>query len=1196
MKQFFYGSLIFLLLLVVGMVITISSSFVIKKVADKFAPAYHISYQDITGNMLTGIKISGLAYEGKKISKEIRFAWNPSKLLYQEIAINEIGAEEIEVETLKALLASFPSSEDNTTSTSFPFVVSVDKVHLSLSSFVEEGVFVKRVDLNAKEIFYASDEVSVGNLQCNVETNVTNIKLHATLKEGKITVKNLSLEEIDTQRLETIFLAHSSTSQKSEAKNSAKEKENAPNPLIPQRVKVVHFSATLKPRSYQDAQIHRLKLTIDDLNADLMKVIKNRQNAFSVGNCVLVLKSDRGEAEIVGMLKENTVTLKKVNFAKIDAMALKAMFAPKSDESNRTKIENTHSISQHSSEKKKNNLIPQTLIVQSLHTDILPATIHPVQIDTFRFNAEAVKVNLETLVVKKGKIDLNATTNLTNIFEKGEIVNNQLQGHIILTPNQPLFKLYELPLRKEAIGDVEVHFTASQEKIKIELDAKAKHILLTQTKQREADGNATKPFTVDINHLKLTMLYLLEQKHLKADANVQVTTPYAKDITLRSNFSMFEGSMNYQGKLNVKKVQLEGIGKRQLQPINHLEIAFKGDEKQIQTKIDSLGLKGYLNISDFKKEGKFHLATKKPLEVGKLFTLPIELNATRANVVIDIPLHFAKLLPIKGTLSLRSNLANVNADVIYGKRVLLKTVTSVPQNSLLRTLDKNIHWNALSPLTSEVKFGEKEITASLNSSKLTADMLMKPLEGTVSGKIRLAGLMTTLKGDKNGEIVIHSDVGSFKTLLKTVNAFYTVKDLPKVEGKLSLSVTINKKQEASLQLSSPQVIYHADRTTVHTVDDVKVLLRKRGDQIELSNYQLSYNKMKFFAQKPSIVAFDKENVIVSAFWLNDELKISGIVDTKRMKGELLAEANRFHFSNKMIDLESKINIRTTLNGAKTDINGKITLLGGNIYYNLGTKSFPSDSDILIVQEMKKKEANSFMDMLSMNIIVNSEKPLIYKQGDIDMKAYADLKIIKAVHSEPLVLGELHLPKGGTYEFQGKRFVVKRGDIYFVGNPNKPLLDIEVNYQAENYLITISVSGTPALPVINFSSKPSLTREQILSVILFDSEEGAGSNSSEDMMKMMGGAMAKSALANAGVKIDYLSIGTDGSMEIGKKITDKMTVIYGNGEIPSITVKYRHSPRTESVFKFDEISQSYDIVYRRDMSSDDIVIFGRGKRK
>jgi translocation and assembly module TamB len=246
--------------------------------------------------------------------------------------------------------------------------------------------------------------------------------------------------------------------------------------------------------------------------------------------------------------------------------------------------------------------------------------------------------------------------------------------------------------------------------------------------------------------------------------------------------------------------------------------------------------------------------------------------------------------------------------------------------------------------------------------------------------------------------------------------------------------------------------------------------------------------------------------------------------------------------------------------------------------------------------MKKEEPSPFMDNLTINMLINSEKPLVYKQGDIDMQANVDMKVLKAVNSDPLVLGELKLVKGGTYNFQGKRFVVKKGDIYLTGDPGKPLLDVEVEYQAENYLITIAVSGTPAVPVINFSSRPSLTREQILSVILFDSEEGAGSNSSEDMMKMMGGAMAKSALANAGVKIDYLSLGTDGSMEVGKKITDKITVIYVNDEVSSVRVKYRHSAHTESVLEFDEISQSYDIVYRRDMSADDIIMLGRDRSR
>jgi len=62
--------------------------------------------------------------------------------------------------------------------------------------------------------------------------------------------------------------------------------------------------------------------------------------------------------------------------------------------------------------------------------------------------------------------------------------------------------------------------------------------------------------------------------------------------------------------------------------------------------------------------------------------------------------------------------------------------------------------------------------------------------------------------------------------------------------------------------------------------------------------------------------------------------------------------------------------------------------------------------------------------------------------------------------------------------------------------------------------------------------------------------------------------------------------------VGKKLTDKITFIYINDEIPQVRVKYQHGPRLESVISADEESQAYDIVYKRDFSDDDIMIFGR----
>ena len=90
-----------------------------------------------------------------------------------------------------------------------------------------------------------------------------------------------------------------------------------------------------------------------------------------------------------------------------------------------------------------------------------------------------------------------------------------------------------------------------------------------------------------------------------------------------------------------------------------------------------------------------------------------------------------------------------------------------------------------------------------------------------------------MKAKPNGDIAIKSDVGSFAALLNTVNQFYTIKDLPKIDGALDLSMLVKKNQDVTLNISSPQVIYHADRKTDHAVDNVKFVLSKKGPKIAL---------------------------------------------------------------------------------------------------------------------------------------------------------------------------------------------------------------------------------------------------------------------------------------------------------------------------------------------------------------------------
>ena len=1202
MKKLFYSFLIFFVVLIAVVVFAANSSWVIKKAADKFAPDYKISYDDITGNVFTGVNISGLKFDNKTLTKNIKFSWNPSKILYKRVAINEISVEGLDVDVVKALIASFPTSDDNSTSEPLPVVILVDKVHLDVNPFEEQGIFISKTVLDVEDVMYASDELDIERLALQVDTNVAQVLLEASLDDGKLQIDQLLVDEIDSVSLEKMFLTKEINStetekaeiDKAEADKTAKTEKKEPlNPLIPKEVELKHFSTSLKPRLYKSAKIEQVKVEVNDLSANIEKIMSNSENSITVGHFALLFDSNVSDIDIVGNLKNKTLTFESINLKKINTLALQDLFVPETNASAAPNVDENRTVIADDKEAEKdeevNNLIPKYVLIKSLTTQIVPATYDPVNIMDLLLRLKDVKFNTQKLMVENGYVDLNGTANLSNIIYSGEIKDNQILGPIVISPNEELFTLYKLPVRREAIGDITIDIDASKEHVVADIKAKAKQLLIVEkSDDNNSDANASEAFNVDIDSLLSHVVYTIADNTMVADTKIMITTPYAKDISVTNKFLM-DKNMSYSGEIKVDKVI--GVDAKLVKPLNNFNVTYSGDLASVKTDISSDGLKGNFVSSDFKK-GNFHLETTKAIEVDKMVALPGELNGTKVNVVIDVPLDFAKITPVTAKAKITSNISNIDADITYGETLEAKITSNIPQDSLLKNFDKNVKWNAISPLVINADLGKKDAALKLRSKELSSDIRYVLDSGEVDGTIKLAGLVTDIKGVAEEKITIKAKVNSIESLMTSVKSLYTLEGLPPVEGALNLSVDIMNLKQVDLSLSSPKIIYHADRETEHVINDVKVVVSADKSKVQLKSYAVSYDEMKIFSTKPSIVNIKEENIEISELWLNDQLKVVGTYNLKTKKGDISADATTLHIAHKMIELDSAINIKTVLNGEKTSIKGKVVLLGGKIYYDMGTKTYPSDSDIIIVQDMKKEEANPFMDNLSMLIDVTTKKPLIYKQGPIDIQAKVDLDIHKAEYSEPMVLGEVVILKGGSYTFEGKKFVLDKSNIYFTGNPNKPLLDISIKYKSLNHLITIAVSGTPATPNITFSSIPSLSREQILSIILFDSEEGAGTNSGEDMMRMMGGAMAKSALSDMGIKLDHLAIGSDGSVEVGKKLTDEITFIYVNDEIPQVRVKYQHSPRWESVISADEESEAYDIVYKKDFSEDDIILFGK----
>ncbi|MCW8820722.1 MAG: hypothetical protein OQK45_00730, partial [Sulfurovum sp.] len=554
MKKTVYSFLVLFVVLIVSIVIAANSSFLIKKAADKFAPDYKISYDDIRGNIFTGVNIIGLKFDDKMLTKNITFSWNPSKILYKRIAINKIGVESLDVDVLKALIASFPS-DDNSTSGSFTFSVLVDEISLSVNPFDEQGIGISKTFLEIKDLTYASDKLDIDDIKLKVDSNITNLSLKASLEDSKLSIEALSIRDVDSVSLERMFLPKENNSTTKTVDSVEAKKQEPLNHLIPTQVELKDFMVSLRPREYKSAYIDKLEVIIHDLNADVAKLISNSENALDIDHYTLLFESSVGDMDVSGNLHKETVTLDHVTLQNIDTLALQKFLPNDNNESNTTQSETVTSIDQNTSEPKEvNHLIPKYIVINTFHTDVLPAKYDPVHILNLALDIKDVKLNMVKLLVENASIDLLGATNLSNFIHHSDIKNNHLLGDVKLTPNQKLFELYKLPLRKEAIGDIVIDLNASEEQIFADLRSNAKNILISQgSDSNNSDVNTSKEFNIDIDSFVSHVVYTIKGNKLNADTKVMITTPYAKDISATNTFVMNDG-LSYKGLINVKKL------------------------------------------------------------------------------------------------------------------------------------------------------------------------------------------------------------------------------------------------------------------------------------------------------------------------------------------------------------------------------------------------------------------------------------------------------------------------------------------------------------------------------------------------------------------------------------------------------------------------------------------------------------------
>jgi translocation and assembly module TamB len=691
-----------------------------------------------------------------------------------------------------------------------------------------------------------------------------------------------------------------------------------------------------------------------------------------------------------------------------------------------------------------------------------------------------------------------------------------------------------------------------------------------------AESNAS--FNVDIDRSLTQLRFDFTQGTLKVKEATDLSLPQAPKVRLRADLERTgNGALHYRGKIESGALKLGDPKIEKM--LGKPRLAFEGDMQALEATLDAGVFAGRFVSEDLKK-GLLELGTRKKLPLARYVKLPKKLAKAWATLAIRVPVDFAKPLPLTSELDLRSNLAELKGTVRYDGNVSAETTLHFPKNSLLAAFDPKLNLKAIDPLKIRVRQKGELWKLALESRKLKGAIDYSLGNGRMQGEIDLAGSRIKIEGSPQETITATLHAPSVKKMLQGVTDLYRV-EIPKLDGDITLTLKVEQLARASLELRSKQFVPDDTARIKSPIKNIQLLVGAdlKRQALIVKKYHLETEGMTIFATKPSRLSLKKDRLVLEELWVNDSLKLQGAYDLKKQRGEVKGKATRFKVVHENAKLEAAIDLDAKIVGEKIDLKGKIVILGGNVQYDIAAKHYATDEDIIIVQHRKKDEESFFRKNVQINLYITAKKPLLFKQKDVYVELRPQLSVIKGFEGDLQVMGSVGLAKGGYYIFEGKRFVLQPSSVNFTGKPTQPLLDINLVYRRYSRTVYISVTGVATEPSLNFSSDPYMSRDQILSFILFDTTD-SGENAG-DMLSLVGGGIAKSILGNLGLKVDTLILTQEG-FEVGKKITDKITVLYDQKEEdPKIIVRVQHSQRTETDISIGSESQSVDIIYKRE---------------
>ncbi len=1019
------------------------------------------------------------------------------------------------------------------------------------------------VDRATKNMNITYDSISGNLLKTMIAKNIRykgEILANEALIDWNMRALAKAKMEIEELELKKVNLATLIKLTKDINKNRVPKKRN--NAFIP-TIHIQHIFFSTLPYNQKNIKIDKLEIEAKNISAN--------SNKLEIENFLIDTLNDYSNLMADGNIKDKILEfdhlwIQDIDIQKILDINTSQFSASKSNKS--IKKDNKNSV---------NHLISQ-IKIHDLKADIKAFDYKKYKTKAALLSIKDSTIDLKKIKIQSKKVAIHANTNIGDIALNGEIKDNNLLAQTNANINSRYFSKYTSFIDLGTLNPLKLNIKVNKKTVDANLSCSAFNILRGK-RDRFID------YKIAINSLKSNIHFDIKNKILNAKTDTNISTPHA--LLIATNRLKFDNKLTHHGDIKISKI--DNLPKILYPLLKQATIVYNGKNRELNANLKTTKLSVNFNTLNF-KTSNFKAQTK-DIKLIELFpNIPTKLKDVVLKATATMPINFKKVKPIYIPFNIESNLLNFSGKVGIDQDININSKINSRENSILKKIDKNIKLNKLFPTNLKVNINKNIIDINILNNYINSYINYNKENNSTDIKLNISGENIELLGDKNN-LHLKTDIKSLKILQEKTEEFYRFKKIP-LDGEIKVDAKIKNLKEIYTNIDSRWMVYEYSNNKFAFAEKIKINATIDKKKSVIHNYKLDsyldYSR-HFFSSKPSIINYTKDKILVKSFWVNNGIKTYGSYNLKNSKALFKTQTNNYHYKGEEGDINFSANITTKHSKDNTKISGKVTLLKGTINYEPKKTHNIQDPDIVIIQEEREQEKNERekKNNLSLDIEVKSKKDITYKIKKVEVSLKPDLTIWKSRQKPLELLGRIIINQG-LYRDNKKEFIIEPSEIMFGGNILTPYLNIKAIHKSDPYTITIEISGTLDSPIINFRSDPYLSQSDILSIILFgttSSELFAGKtkNSSNQAISMFGNTFAKEIVENLGIKLDRLVLLTNQEggigIEVGKKISNKITLIYINDIVSTIKVKYKNSKHFETDLTIGEESSGIEFFFK-----------------